>query len=860
MPAGTTTTEKTIWCTHCGKSFTRKEHLERHIPTHTNVKPWNCHICYMEFTRKDLLSRHMSTYHVPKVPGEPSTDFNSFAPSLEIGLQPNVPTALRRHTSSGTMGFPLGTPDSSQLLGLGDIGPNYQDISQGYPSFLPAEELFDFMGLDAQKPASMNPYDASEGSPSLGFLSTPSPVTPNTRGTSISGDFDMQQMHKPMEHESLELRFDAAASQSPILEFEDVVKAEESWPLARCTRPFSKAHNTWEPLETYVREHVNWKDEDLTAVVPLKGYTRDSMLAITQKFLQKALEIHGSSGAKDGYSGFVVLPPSDIIHYFLRSYVRTLSVYYPLLVSGCVDPNDMLADCRPSTLLLLLMIAQGAAAMPVAEARYLSTGLTETCRISLFDIIEKNVELSADPVALRCALLFTLLGSWSGDKWLMDIAMGQRGMYMSMLKHAGMLESQTLPILDLSGDNIKAQKEAWIDRESRNRLVYNWVMLDHELSLFHDSAPLLAITDLQCALPAPEELWTSVDSADWAATMQTMYGGLSPHMNPRMLGNHLQTPSLCDLFQNFLQDNLSERYTALTAQQLRLLLHPIQAMLCHLRQLHSCLPEPLVNCQPGMPTVSRDSMQQRIHEVQNLLQQWYNLTMTSTAKDPQCLLTRCNLVLYHLMYLNTVTNFPEIERLARREGLDDKSSFPHLEVSLRRKRCILQREETILHCGQVLGLLRQMPRNRRPSWWTAAMYRAVLSLWADSVTLLDNSSESANAGGLSSYHQHNMVPVDAARQDDPALNACIWQHNGIPVLSHLDGRAVGLDKPSEILDYGIRAVGEADSSRIGDGIRRKLATLMSNWDQAKPWDMMDSSLNDGVAESWGNIDQAAQNL
>lgn len=390
--------------------------------------------------------------HLPH-PHQSPIDFNSFAPSLEIGLQPNVPTALRRHTSSGTMGFPLGTPDSSQLLGLGDIGPNYQDISQGYPSFLPAEELFDFMGLDAQKPASMNPYDASEGSPSLGFLSTPSPVTPNTRGTSISGDFDMQQMHKPMEHESLELRFDAAASQSPILEFEDVVKAEESWPLARCTRPLysgkcprtalthltffersSKAHNTWEPLETYVREHVNWKDEDLTAVVPLKGYTRDSMLAITQKFLQKALEIHGSSGAKDGYSGFVVLPPSDIIHYFLRSYVRTLSVYYPLLVSGCVDPNDMLADCRPSTLLLLLMIAQGAAAMPVAEARYLSTGLTETCRISLFDIIEKNVELSADPVALRCALLFTLLGSWSGDKWLMDIAMGQRGMYMSVSK------------------------------------------------------------------------------------------------------------------------------------------------------------------------------------------------------------------------------------------------------------------------------------------------------------------------------------------------------------------------------------------------------------------------------------------
>ena len=40
-----------------------------------------------------------------------------------------------------------------------------------------------------------------------------------------------------------------------------------------------------------------------------------------------------------------------------------------------------------------------------------------------------------------------------------------------MLKHAGMLESQPLPILDFSGDNIKAQKEAWIDQESRNRYV-----------------------------------------------------------------------------------------------------------------------------------------------------------------------------------------------------------------------------------------------------------------------------------------------------------------------------------------------------------------------------------------------------
>ena len=388
-----------------------------------------------------------------------------FAGLMQQTLDPRFhETALHRNESPGhsqlspvAMGFP--TPDNTDFLqGFATVGHGFHDVSQPYGGLYShwpqgEGEFDDLLGLDTEADLDphgtllMNAYNFGESSPSTAPVSTPSLGTAHTRGTSItSGDFEMNQVHK-----ILDLRFDPAASHSTILEFEDVLKAEASWPLARCNKPVysrrcprtalthlmffersSKKQGAWEPLERYVRDHVDWDDDDLTSVVPLRSHTRDSMLAITQKFLHKALEIHGSSSAKDGYSGFVVLPPSGIIHYFLRSYVRSLSVYYPLVVSGCVDPNDMLTDCRPSTLLLLLMIAQGAAAIPVAEARYLSTGLTETCRISLFDIIEKNVELCADPVALRCALLFTLLGSWSGDKWLMDIAMGQRGMYMSV--------------------------------------------------------------------------------------------------------------------------------------------------------------------------------------------------------------------------------------------------------------------------------------------------------------------------------------------------------------------------------------------------------------------------------------------
>ncbi|KAL2159122.1 hypothetical protein VTH06DRAFT_2881 [Thermothelomyces fergusii] len=43
--------------------------------------------------------------------------------------------------------------------------------------------------------------------------------------------------------------------------------------------------------------------------------------------------------------------------------------------------------------------------------------------------------------------------------------------------------------------------------------------------------------------------------------------------------------------------------------------------------------------------------------------------MNYSKKNPGCPATRCNLIMYHLVSLNTVTDFSEIEKLARREEL-----------------------------------------------------------------------------------------------------------------------------------------------------------------------------------------------
>ncbi|KAG7120208.1 Transcription factor PfmaH like protein [Verticillium longisporum] len=886
-----------VFCAYCGKSFTRKEHLERHIPSHTNVKPHRCSACQLSFARRDLLQRHHSTYHEARDPMEPlpggvptvagrtpiacqncanaKTGCDKRVPCSRCA-EKNLPCAARfarRSSKAAVRAAQASATFQQQLMPPGVQGPQpvhpitFMDITptlskQASPPQPPtsavpqtdqimtsqksspshshrgsvdfpspsahAEALEEFMQLDGiDNTDFMNPnpnyqdmmtwpdysldfdmYGNAMGSlpqdlsmPTFAdfsdIASTSDPMTTassrgstHTRSTSIISAADFEASFRA----TVEPVVESISGEASIAEFEVVVAAENSWPLARCNPPIysstcprtaivhleclerkCKEEGTWSPLEKYI-DTVDWDSSDLATVIPMTSRTRDRMLAITQSFLHKALDVHrgGISKQNPGYSSpsdfsFIVLPPPKILEYFLRSYVRSLSYYYPLVVAGCVDPNEMLINNQASTLLVLLMIAQGASVVPMAEARYLSAGLIETCRISLFDMIEKDVELSADPVALRCALLFTTLGAWSGDKWLMDIAMGQRGMYLSMLRHAGMLEIQPSMVpVPKSTTSSELQWRAWLHRELQNRLVYNWVIADQELSLFHDTPPMLAITDLRCPLPSPEALWMS---------------------------------------------SSSEQCQHLTSK-----------------------------------TVTKSSTLQRLEEVQALLQRWYEIAMVTYKANPSCETTRCNLVLFHVISLNAVSSFPEIERLARREGLNGTL----WELSMRHKLCLFNPEEAVFHCGQIMRLIRAMPSDRRPCWWSAAVYRATLILWANTVTTLDptlqtaqqvrNSSSSPVSSNVDEERRqestaskdHSLMDasiiIDQVTPEDPCLIRYLWSGGkGIIMVTRRDGRTVGLESPPDVLNYGIGVIDEGFTSRIGDGIKRKLASLNTYW-------------------------------
>lgn len=375
--------------------------------------------------------------------------------------------------------------------GIASPGLNYQDLlTWDYLSM----DMNHNSSLTAVPPETMHPVYSYQGYVSSGSVLSPSSTqhqlsTSHTRSCSMSsvGDLDMEDV-PPSKQAKL------SCDVAPIVQ--EALPAELAWPLARCNPPTcsdscprtavwhheslgqnSKNELSWDSLDVGPNQAIS--APDLIDVKPINLDARDTLHAITQGFLHRALKTHRGGFSNKCQNGqypspanfsSLLLPPINVLEYFLRKYTRNLSKYYSLDAGGRIDPDKLIYGNHTSTLLILLMIAQGASMSRSTEARCLSTGLTEICRISLFDIIEQDIELCADPTVLRCALLFTMLGAWSGDKWHMDIVMGQRGMYLTMLNHAGMLEPEDMSVPRLSGSSdVNVQWRAWVVAETQSR-------------------------------------------------------------------------------------------------------------------------------------------------------------------------------------------------------------------------------------------------------------------------------------------------------------------------------------------------------------------------------------------------------
>lgn len=630
----------------------------------------------------------------------------------------------------------------------------------------------------------------------------------------------------------------STSSTSGLQEPDAVLALHPLWPYFQCQRVdksssiLPKTASVYlEGLAQTLRNHSNWQawasqldDRQLDisferriSTEPIVGWSREKLLAITQGFLHRALEIHkvnqhsnydSPTSPDSPHETFLMLPPPEVMQFFLRSYVVRYEPYYSSIPGGRLDPNSLMhsSNSKAASLLTLLMVASGASATPTPEGRYVASGLTEACRVSLFDTVEKDVSQAREVLVLRSALLLICLAAWSGDKWHMDMAMGQRGLYLAMLAHAGLLDVSESRI-DVNECKLDAEMAwgDWKEHEGRHRLAHSWVIVDQEISLFSDTTPQLSVVDLHVPMPDSDDLWHASSASEWLALFETTHG--STYRSPA---------SVRDFFTRFVDGGLAGK--ELSPTQLRLLLHPLQAQVCQLRQFIACLPDGSAHSR-GSRAVSKAATKLRLEEISTLLQQWYAISKQSfSGNQGTCWTTCANLIMYHLITLNTITSFKCIEQFVRREVPVGQQRYNNWLQT----KGIDHPEEALFHCGQVLRLIRSMPKPVRPPWWAGAVYRVALISWA---TAMSRGGSPFSPDAAASAH----FAIDDVTPESDPIERFVKHQDGEPMFTGADGSMKPVHVPLNVLMVCADVLEEDSSMRLSDGIRRKLRMFADAW-------------------------------
>lgn len=743
------------------------------------------------------------------------------------------------HTSDSSLDSHFPTSDSMQLPM--DFG--YNDMSNVVP---PDSSLQMFPPFDTN-------LHAPPAIPDL----TP-PISRPTSSENASIGLTMQFANAKLTSSPKEMRPPTSYPSAPVTAgaLQDntaILAVQDGWPVFRCNPlneasvPPKTASAYLDGLESILKNASGWNAPPSPSINSFAGRiniegidnsVREKLTYMTQNILLKARDAQGSSVSSTPRSrhssrtslsdenNFISLPTTSTLEHFVRSYTYRFEPYYPMIPAAHFSSSELMSasNQKASSVLLLLMIAQGTVGIPTTEARYMSSGLTEACRIALLDMIETEPAIARDPMVLRAIHLFTNIASWSGDKWHMDFATGQPGMYLQMLRHGSLLEYRQLDLPKVASPaTAEVAWKRWQEFESMNRyglvfhfltisannpysLVYSWVTTDQEISLFNDAPPNLSITELTAALPDNEGMWNAKSAREWGAAMVASRGNndTSALKAP---------PSLYELFRRFMNRELTDEM--LTPLQLRLLLHPVQALVCH---LHECL-----SCFAG-GTAHRQGQRllTQLEEVQSLLKHWYGICRRSicdvTKFDP---VIGATAVIYHLINLNTMTNFLDIEKFAR----GDISKEQFLQTDWAKVRSAEDSSQIWFHCGQIFRLYRMMPEANRPPWWAASIYRVALIMWATSIAINSNGSTMTN--NSAAPHADTHFTVDNVPPEHNNIIRYLRYKEGIPMLSKRNGTLVGLDEPNNILAHCLDVLHEDESTmRLTEGIKSRLAQLV----------------------------------
>ncbi|KAF2437261.1 hypothetical protein P171DRAFT_492255 [Karstenula rhodostoma CBS 690.94] len=947
-PPSTSTSRGEVFCSYCGQGFKRDEHLERHILTHTNTRPFRCPECRVAFKRKDLLRRHYQSIHVPPPDdGDPfltrteTVDRISIAclncaqsktkcdqqepcgrcvkrkvtcerrpyrrssykdtpkqdarpPSVKASEKPieeirelSMPDKTEQSGEDGaeimfrsptSVAFadinahnPVGTGGSSQspkiLTKSQDTGSSIAiPVANMLGQAADTLDLDTHMFTSSQLSVGINGSIFPEG-PEISFLNTQFNVPVDDSYfndalvdvymLSASTDQTLSDSDWSLVQDDLQLK----AWQTPV-EPSAGGELHGIWPLFHCNPrvgPISTTSTKTNIAKLKVLENpAIWfmctppssalvhapLEENSPGIHPFHASTRDRLLAVTQQIWRMSRERVFATWSGDQQSveshawmdRIILLPPTNVLRHLLTRYIYQEHQRFHLFPAQDLSFSDSLLHSETklmSGIRTLLMIAQATRSVNIPEGRDLSGGLVEVCRTVVQDAVDSDNEVQVNAEFLETSLCLLQLMQWSEDPWHMTTVLDMWEQHSKIIQNSFIAHETSHQVAIPADHQPSASGVASPDYgDTLNRVYYSWLAVDLELSLFHGVPPKLTVGSIAFEIPVVGNALHGMFLENWngAAGFPTK-GSLSQFERCHT--------SLTALFEAFKEGQLAESPNGLSVNSLRLLLHPLQTLSTH---LHQCLIAFSSVQSPGRGPNSTMGLASKafMDEVGTLLERWRRLCAnTVSIMGSACPTLQGSLVLYHLMVLNNLVSFPEVERLAReRSGAFRPSTPPRCTI------CVASTESLaslLFNCGQCLLVLRTMPSMTRPLWWAAAVYRVALVL--SRVIIANNSTSSMTTLRFNTSLESNpsldsnMVTLDQeygphAHEQDITLQRFLNRLQGTPVITKPDGTVMVLSSETDILDYCISMLDDhlvLESSSFASGVRLKLCVLRSRW-------------------------------